>query len=62
MNYCGIKKNDIANGTGVRVTLIVSGCTHRCHGCFQPQTWGYSYGDECTTEVEAEIMTALEPS
>ncbi|MDD6214003.1 MAG: anaerobic ribonucleoside-triphosphate reductase activating protein [Firmicutes bacterium] len=62
MNYCGIKKNDIANGTGVRVTLFVSGCTHRCHGCFQPQTWDFSYGDEFTTEVEAEIMTALEPS
>lgn len=61
MNYCGIKKNDIANGTGVRVTLFVSGCTHRCPGCFQPQTWDFEYGDEFTAATEAELMAALEP-
>ena len=44
MYYGSIKPCDIANGTGVRVTLFVSGCTHRCKGCFQPQTWDFRYG------------------
>ena len=44
MNYGELKKCDIANGTGVRVTLFVSGCTNRCPGCFQPQTWDFCYG------------------
>lgn len=61
MNYCGIKKCDIANGTGVRVTLFVSGCTHHCKGCFQPETWDFSYGSEFTAETEMEILTALAP-
>ena len=43
MYYGSIKPCDIANGTGVRVTLFVSGCTHRCKGCFQPQTWDFRY-------------------
>ncbi|MBE7015750.1 MAG: 4Fe-4S cluster-binding domain-containing protein, partial [Ruminococcaceae bacterium] len=45
MNYCGIKKCDIANGLGVRVSLFVSGCTHHCKGCFQPETWDFEYGE-----------------
>lgn len=61
MNYCGIKKCDIANGLGVRVTLFVSGCTHHCKGCFQPETWDFSYGDEFTCDTEKELMEALEP-
>lgn len=62
MNYCGIKKCDIANGIGVRVSLFVSGCTHHCKGCFQPETWDFSYGSEFTPEVRSEILTALSPS
>ncbi len=61
MNYCGIKKCDIANGIGVRVTLFVSGCTHHCKGCFQPETWDFSYGEEFTPEVEEEVTAALAP-
>ena len=48
MYYGSIKPCDIANGTGVRVTLFVSGCTHRCKGCFQPQTWDFRYGQPFT--------------
>lgn len=44
MNYCNIKRRDIADGIGVRVTLFVSGCTHHCKGCFQPETWDFAYG------------------
>ena len=61
MNYCGIKKCDIANGLGVRVTLFVSGCTHHCKGCFQPETWNFEYGDKFTADTENELLEALEP-
>ena len=44
MYYGNIKKNDIANGKGVRVTLFVSGCTNHCKNCFQPETWNFDYG------------------
>lgn len=62
MNYGEIKKTDIANGPGVRVSLFVSGCTHHCKGCFNPETWSVSYGKPFTRETEEEILQALEPS
>ena len=52
MNYGNIKYNDIADGEGVRTTLFVSGCTNRCKGCFQPETWDFHYGEPFTPEVE----------
>ncbi len=62
MNYGAIKKHDIANGPGVRVSLFVSGCRHHCKGCFQPETWSFTYGSSYTEEVQEEILKALEPS
>lgn len=62
MNYCSIKKTDIANGEGVRVSLFVSGCRNHCEGCFQPETWDFNYGKEFTEETEKEILEALKPS
>ena len=62
MNYGSIKKCDIANGTGVRVSLFVSGCTHHCKGCFNEETWSFDYGEPFTKEVEERILKALEPS
>ena len=62
MNNANIKKRDIANGTGVRVTLFVSGCTHHCKGCFQPETWDFAYGQPFTRETEDELLEALAPS
>lgn len=61
MRYGAIKKRDIANGPGVRVVLFVSGCTHHCKGCFQPQTWDFNYGEEYTAETEQELIDALVP-
>ena len=61
MNYGELKKTDIANGIGVRVTLFVSGCTHHCPGCFQPETWDFAYGQKYTWETEMEIIEALKP-
>ena len=61
MNYCNIKRRDIADGIGVRVTLFVSGCTNRCPGCFQPQTWDFQYGEPFTREVEDRLLAMLAP-
>jgi len=62
MYYSEIKKIDIANGVGVRVTLFVSGCTRRCPGCFNPETWDFCHGKPFTAETEQELLTALSPS
>lgn len=61
MNYASIKNCDIANGPGVRVTLFVSGCTHHCEGCFNPETWSFQYGEPFTEAVAKEILKALSP-
>ena len=62
MNYGIIKKVDVANGPGVRVSLFVSGCRNHCKGCFNPETWDFSYGQPFTKETEDEIIEALRPS
>ena len=59
MNYAGIKKLDVANGPGLRVTLFVSGCTHHCKGCFNKETWDFNYGNPFTEEIEEEILEEL---
>ena len=61
MNYAEIKKVDIANGPGVRVSLFVSGCRNHCKGCFNPETWDFDYGRPFTRETEDEIIEALRP-
>lgn len=58
MNYAEIKYCDIANGEGVRVSLFVSGCTHRCKNCFNKIAWDFNYGDEFTESVENNILNA----
>ena len=58
MNYANIKKYDIANGVGVRVSLFVSGCTHHCKGCFNAEAWDFAYGQPYTEATEEEILTA----
>ncbi len=62
MYYGTIKKLDIANGEGVRVTLFVSGCRNHCKNCFQPQTWDFDYGEPFTEETQEQILEWLEPS
>ncbi|MCD7835322.1 MAG: anaerobic ribonucleoside-triphosphate reductase activating protein [Lachnospiraceae bacterium] len=59
MNYAVIKKTDVANGIGIRVSLFVSGCTHRCKGCFNSEAWDFGYGRVYTEETKREIMDAL---
>ncbi len=62
MYYGEIKNCDIANGVGVRVSLFVSGCTNRCPGCFQPETWDFCYGQPFTAETEERLLALLAPS
>ena len=59
MNYAEIKKTDIANGEGVRVSLFVSGCTHRCKNCFNAVAWDFHYGKPFTKQTEDELIAAL---
>jgi len=61
LNFASIRTCDIANGEGVRVTLFVSGCTHHCKGCFNPDQWNFDYGKPFTHETEDEILKDLEP-
>ena len=61
MYYGMIKKCDIADGPGVRVSLFVSGCRHHCKGCFNAETWDFAYGSPYTKETEEEILRLLEP-
>ena len=62
MNYGAIKKRDIANGPGVRVSLFVSGCTHHCPGCFNAEAWDFGYGQPFTSAEEDTIVAALAPA
>ncbi len=61
MNYAMIKNCDIANGPGVRVSLFVSGCTHRCKGCFNEVAWDFNYGQPFTQQTIDELLQMLEP-
>ena len=56
MNYADIRPIDVANGPGIRVSLFVSGCTHHCKECFNPETWDFNYGKPFG---EAEIQAIL---
>ena len=58
MNYAVIKKYDIANGPGVRVSVFVSGCRHHCKNCFNKEAWDFSYGSEFTDGVIDEVIEA----
>ena len=61
MNYAQIKNNDIANGPGIRVSLFVSGCTHRCPGCFNEEAWDFSFGKPFSQETIDEILVMMAP-
>lgn len=62
MNYADIKKVDVANGPGVRVSLFVSGCTHHCKECFNPETWDFGFGAPFGPEQVEEIISLLDKS
>lgn len=61
MKYAKIKKHDIANGEGIRVSIFVSGCNHHCKGCFNYEAWDFNYGNYFTNETINEIISFLKP-
>lgn len=61
MKYAEIKYCDIANGLGVRTSLFVSGCTHRCKGCFNEIAWDFRYGEDFTGETIETLLKSCEP-
>ena len=62
MNYADIKRYDVANGPGVRISLFVSGCTHQCKNCFNEEAWDFQYGAPFTQAEEDRIMEYLKPA
>lgn len=60
MNYHQIKKDDMNNGEGLRVTVFLSGCDHHCHNCHNPQTWNRNSGQPFDEKAEAELFAELE--
>ncbi len=56
MYYAQIRKFDTANGTGIRSTLFVSGCTHKCKGCFNQDYKHFCYGHPWTKEIEDKFI------
>jgi len=61
MNYAKIRKCDVANGPGVRVSLFVSGCNHHCKNCFNREAWDFNYGEKFTEKQEEQIIEDLKP-
>lgn len=61
MYYGDIKSIDVANGPGIRVSIFVSGCTHHCKGCFNPETWDFHFGKPFTDTELQEILELLKP-
>ena len=56
MRYNKIRKMDISNGPGVRVSVFMQGCTFHCKGCFNSETWDFEAGEEFNSEVIDHIM------
>lgn len=61
MNYIKITKHDIANGSGIRVVLWISGCTMFCKQCQNSSTWNFKAGKLFTENTKDELIEALEP-
>ena len=59
MNYSGIIKDDIANGSGIRTSLFVSGCRNNCPGCFNKEAQDFNHGEEFTEETINKIVSFI---
>ena len=61
MNYADIKRIDVANGEGVRVSVFVSGCNHHCKGCFNECAWDFNYGNKIYRKARRGSAKRLRP-
>lgn len=59
MNIAEIKKLDIANGTGIRTSVFVSGCRHNCPGCFNSIAQNFNYGSPFNENILTEIVDSI---
>lgn len=59
MNYLKIEHEDVCNGTGLRVVLWLSGCSHHCYNCQNPQTWNPDSGIPFDESAKQEIFTEM---
>lgn len=60
MNYWKIDKEDVCNGEGLRVVLWLSGCSHKCKGCQNPQTWNANSGIPFNESAKEELFRGLD--
>ena len=56
MRYNKIRKMDISNGPGVRVSIFMQGCTFKCKNCFNPETHDFNGGEEFTNDVIDKVL------
>jgi len=59
MNICGYYPESINEGEGMRAVIFLSGCRHRCPGCFNPETWNFNFGDVFTLDRQREIIREI---
>ena len=62
MRYNTIRKMDISNGPGVRVSIFMQGCSFHCENCFNPDTWDFKAGKEFTDETIDHVLELCAPS
>lgn len=59
MRFAQIRKTDIANGEGIRVSLYVQGCHRHCPNCFNPETWDFNGGEVFDDEIENILIELI---
>lgn len=59
MNYLKIEHDDVCNGIGIRCTIWFTGCSHKCAGCFNKETWDENSGIEFDIEAKKELFDEL---
>ena len=60
MRYNLIRKMDISNGPGVRVSIFMQGCNFHCKNCFNPETWDFKGGKEFTDDTINKVLELSE--
>ena len=61
MRYNLIRKMDISNGPGVRVSIFMQGCAFHCKNCFNPETWDFKAGKEFSNDTIEEVLDLCKP-